>query len=117
MEWIALFFWSVMMCFPFYIVGAIVVGVVWYFTRRWHIFPKILVRSLFLALLLAPGVAVGHGVAAIPAVLAVISNLASHRTDMEFRGFIPILVVWVVSAVILLAVTHFTNKKKEDTAA
>jgi hypothetical protein len=117
MEWITLFFWSVMMCFPFYIIGTVVVGVVWYFTRRRHIFPKILIRSFSLALLLAPGVAIGHGIAAIPAVVAVIADLVDHRPDLELQGFSPILFVWVVSAVILSAIAHFSSKKQDDTAA
>jgi hypothetical protein len=116
MEWIQLFFVSVLVCFPFYIIGALVCGVAWYFTRRWHVFLKVITRSFLLALLLAPGAIVGHGFAPVPAALAVLSNLIDGRTDTAFRSSVPIFVVWLVSACILFAIAHFT-KKTDETAA
>jgi len=117
MEWITLFFSSVMTCFPFYVVGAVIVGVVWIFTRRLHLFPKILIRSFFLALLLAPGVVIGHGFAAVPAALAVIANRGDeYRRDTSLESAVPIFVVWIASAVILVVISHFTRKKTDDKA-
>jgi hypothetical protein len=55
MEWIQIFIWSVLGCYPFYIIGVLVCWLAWYFSKRWYAVPQVVIRSLFLSLLLSPG--------------------------------------------------------------
>ena len=110
---ILLFISSVALCFPYYIIGAGVCWFVWIVTKRWHIAPQVLFRSLFLSLLLAPGVVIGHGFVAVPAVLAVAYKMANRdRTDVGASGVLPIVVTWVGCAVVLSIIACFKRKKE-----
>jgi len=115
MEWVQFYFEGVQGYFSFYIIGAVICGVVWFFTRRWHMFSKVVTRSFLLALWLAPGALVGHGAEPAPAVLAMRFYLVhDHRIDSTFQSSIPIFVVWLVSAGILFVIVYFARKKPDE---
>lgn len=118
MEWIQFYFESVELYFPFYIIGSVICGIVWFFTRRLRVFPKVVTRSLLLALLLAPGALVGHGAQPAPAILAVRFYLIhDHSIDASFQSTVPIFVVWLVSVGILFVIAHFARKKPDEKSA
>jgi hypothetical protein len=118
MDWVVIFLGAVVACPQFYVVGVIVFGSAWYFTRCLHLFPRILLRSLLLALLLAPGAVVGDGVALVPAIVAVVSDLFTrHRPDMAYHSAIPIFAVWSASAILFLVVALLCRLKAERRAS
>src|SRR2546429_3131248 len=103
MFWIQVFIWSVLGCYPFYIVGTVVCCLVWYFCRRWRGVPRIVIRSLFVSLLVSPGILGGHGgFASVPAVAALwYEAVDRHRAEPALYDLRTIGIVWVGSAILL----------------
>jgi hypothetical protein len=99
-------------------VGAIVCVLVWYATSRVRsIAAKALVRAVPVALTLAPGVIIGHGVFFPPGVTLLLYELVSGQrfgaTSFVVYSF---LALWVIVFVCLLAFDLFDLKYKADRA-
>jgi hypothetical protein len=108
-----LIFYSLVTSYPaFYFFGALICGGAWFVSRRWHVIFRSLIRSVFLALLLAPGVGIGHGFAFMPAAYAVYGSIVMRdRHDVGFEGLGVLIGMWLIILLALFSCSMVWERK------
>lgn len=85
-----------------YLVGAVVVALAWRLTAGRRLITRCVLRSLALALMLAPGLAVGQGLGIVP--LLLLPRYSTGIGYLVLYGLFPLLVTWALLFLVLLAV-------------
>ena len=95
---------------------------VWRFTGRLQTYPRLLVRTFFVALLVTPSLfgAAGEGGAAVlplPVVFVFIISIVGHDwAYLLYGGVIPVACGWVVALIISLLYQRFWKRKNSRVA-
>lgn len=87
-------------------IGGAACIVIWHISQKWPSFLRLSVRAFGIAVTIAPGAVVGHGVAIVPAIMALsfyaFERPANIHSDVVFAyGALPLLIVWAGVALVI----------------
>ena len=91
-------------------IGLCVTLLVWGATKLSGLFFRATLRCLCFSLFFAPGLVAGHGIAIVPAIMALVIFVKEGETSMAFSfAFVPMVVTFAVASV-LYYLTFFIRK-------
>lgn len=94
------------------LVGGLLCVAVWRFTAALRKLPRFAIRSLALAVVLSPGILVGHGIGVVPLVL-----LPMYHRELSYLatfGLLPLLAVWLLAFVVMVCVSFLSSRLRRD---
>ena len=102
-------------CWPAYFVGGIVSLAVWHFSEKWSPLPRLLIRSTSIAMTVAPGLAIGHGVGIAPSVCLISFYLLDGQPRFALiYGLRPLLITWLFVAVLIMFCSILHSERKRS---
>jgi hypothetical protein len=113
-------FLTVAGCWPAYLIGGFLSLVAWHFTETWPALPRLALRSLMIAMTVAPALVIGHGFAIAPAIWVAVIAIVEPSLALK-EGLKPLSITWLIVAALIYLLSRLrtgsSNGPQEDTLA